>query len=326
VAQTTAALLFPRVAQAQLRMPLGTLDRTPPPFFKQGPSALSKLMVCSALALFLMVADARFRIAQPVRAVVATVLYPLQWVAMRPVAAVRFVGTYFESLQAAQAGETAAKRKLMEQSVRANQVDQLQIENQRLRKLLDLRGRLSTKSEAAEVLYDAADPYTRKVIIDRGLAQGLVAGSPVIDENGVLGQVTRVHPLVAEVTLVTDRDQAIPVLNSRTGARSVAYGESSGHGNWLELRFMAGNADVQVGDLLTTSGVDGVYPAGLPVAKVAKVERRGDGGFAKIQCTPQALVDGARHVMVLTPLNSQMPERPAPEDAPPGAGGKKAKK
>lgn len=304
-------------------MPLGTLDRTPPPFFKQGPSALSKLMVCSALALFLMVADARFRIAQPVRAVVATILYPLEWVAMRPVVAVRFVGTYFESLQAAQAGEVAARRKLMEQSVRANQVEQLQVENQRLRKLLDLRERLSTRAQAAEVLYDAADPYTRKVIIDRGLAQQLVAGSPVIDENGVLGQVTRVHPLMAEVTLITDRDQAIPVLNARTGVRSVAYGEASGHGNALELRFMAGNADVQAGDLLTTSGVDGVYPAGVPVAKVTRVERRGDGGFAKIECAPLALVNGARHVMVLTPLNAQLPPRPAPEDAPPGAAGRK---
>jgi rod shape-determining protein MreC len=304
-------------------MPLGTLDRTPPPFFKQGPSALSKLMVCSALALFLMVADARFRIAQPLRAIVATALYPLQWVAMRPVVAVRFVGTYFESLQAAQAGETTARRKLMEQSVRANQVEQLQMENQRLRKLLDLRERLTTRAQAAEVLYDAADPYTRKVIIDRGMAQGVVAGSPVIDENGVLGQVTRVYPLQAEITLVTDREQAIPVLNARTGARSVAYGEASGHGNALELRFMAGNADVQVGDLLTTSGVDGVYPAGLPVAKVVKVERRGDAGFAKIECAPQALVSGAVHVMVLTPLNAQMPPRPAPEDAPPGAAGKK---
>jgi rod shape-determining protein MreC len=305
-------------------MPLGTLDRTPPPFFKQGPSALSKLMVCSALALFLMVADARFRIAQPARAIIATVLYPLQWVALRPVVAVRFVGTYFQSLQSAQADDAAVRRKLMEQSVRANQVEQLQVENSRLRKLLDLRARLTTRSEAAEVLYDAADPYSRKVIVDRGLAQGIVAGSPVIDENGVLGQVTRVYPLESEITLVTDRDQAIPVLNARTGARSVAYGEASGRGNWLELRFMAGNADVQVGDLLTTSGVDGVYPAGLPVAKVVKVERRGDAGFAKIECAPQALVSGARHVMVLTPLNAQLPERPAPDDAPPGVGGRKA--
>ena len=296
-------------------MPLGTLDRTPPPFFKQGPSALSKLMVCSALALFLMVADTRFRIAQPLRAVVATALYPVQWLAMRPVLLVRLGAEYFESLKSAQALEEEARRKLAQQSHRANQVEQLALENERLRKLLQLRERVNTPGRAAEVLYDAADPYTRKVVIDKGLAQGIEAGSPVIDESGVLGQVTRVYPLVSEVTLLTDREQAIPVLNARTGVRSVAYGDPSSHGSALELRFMAGNADVKPGDLLTTSGVDGVYPPGLPVARVEKVERRADSGFARITCSPQALVDGARHVMVLGPVSAQVPSRPNPDDA-----------
>lgn len=298
-------------------MPLGTLDRTPPPFFKQGPSALSKLMVCSALALFLMVADARFHITQPVRSAVATVLFPLQWVVMQPVLAVRAVGEYITSLDSAVSNEEAARRKLILQSQRANQVEQLSIENAQLRKLLSLRDRLGTPSIAAEVLYDAADPYTRKVIIDKGLAQGILPGSPVIDESGVLGQVTRVHPLISEVTLVTDPDQAIPVLNTRTGVRGITHGDAGRHGSGgLELRYMAANADVQQGDLLTTSGVDGVYPPGIPVAKVVKVERRPDSAFARIVLQPQSLVDGALHVMVLKPMLNQIPPRPAPEDAP----------
>ncbi|RYF39428.1 MAG: rod shape-determining protein MreC [Comamonadaceae bacterium] len=301
-------------------MPLGTLDRTPPPFFKQGPSALSKLMVFSALALFLMVADARFKITQPLRAAVNTVLYPVQWLAMRPVLLLRGGGTYLESLQDAQAAEASARLRLAQQSQRAAQVELLTLENDRLRKLLELRARIATASQAAEVLYDAADPYTRKVIIDKGMAQGVQAGSPVVDESGVLGQVTRVLPLISEVTLVIDRDHAIPVLNTRTGARSVAYGEPSGaHGGSLELRFMAGNADVQAGDLLSTSGVDGVYPPGLPVARIERVERRADSAFARIYCKPQAVVEGARHVLVLTPVSGQMPPRPAPEDAAPAA-------
>lgn len=307
-------------------MPLGTLDRTPPPFFKQGPSALSKLMVFSALALFLMVADARFRITQPLRAVIGTVLYPVQWLAMRPVLLARHGGGYFESLRVSQSAEEAARTKLAQQSQRANQVEQLALENTRLRQLLGLRDKLSSSSQAAEVLYDAADPFTRKVIIDKGLAQGVEAGSPVIDESGVLGQVTRVHPLISEVTLIVDRDHAIPVLNTRTGARSVAFGDPSSQGGSLELRFMAGNADVQQGDLLTTSGVDGVYPAGLPVARVAKVERRADSGFARIHCQPQALVDGARHVMVLKPLSVQIPARPPADEHPVPAAGKKGGK
>lgn len=297
-------------------MPLGTLDRTPPPFFKQGPSALSKLMVCSALALLLMVADARFRITEPVRRVVSVVLFPVQWLAMRPVLGVRYVSDYFTGLHQAKTTEEDARRKLILQAQRANQVEQLTLENQQLRKLLELRERLSTPGLAAEVLYDAADPYTRRVIIDKGLAQGVTAGSPVIDESGILGQVTRVHPLISEVTLVTDREQAIPVLNTRTGARGIAYGDSGAHGaGGLELRYMAANADVQNGDLLTTSGVDGVYPPGIPVAKIDKVERRPDSAFARITMHPQALVGGARHVMVLKTMLDQIPPRPVPDDA-----------
>ncbi|MCY7318599.1 MAG: rod shape-determining protein MreC [Ramlibacter sp.] len=305
-------------------MPLGTLDRTPPPFFRQGASALSKLMVCSALALFLMVADARFKVTQPLRSALATALFPVQLVAMSPVALIKNASQYFESLQSAQAAEAAARLKLSLQSQRASQVEQLAQENVRLRSLLALRERISTPASAAEVLYDAADPYTRKIIIDKGLAHSIEAGSPVIDDAGVLGQVTRVHPLVSEVTLVTDRDHAIPVLNARTGARSVAYGDPITRGGSLELRFMAGNADVQAGDILTTSGVDGVYPPGLPVAKVVSVERRADSAFARISCAPQAMVDGARHVMVLKPVSIQMPARPVPDEVVPAKrGGRK---
>lgn len=297
-------------------MPLGTLDATPPPFFRQGPSALSKLTFFSALALFLMVADARFELVKPLRVVVATVLYPAQWLALRPVLWTQGGAKYFESLKASQAEQEAARRKLELQSLRANQVEQLTLENSRLRQLLGLREKLTTPSQTAQVLYDAADPYTRKVIIDRGLLDSVLAGSPVLDENGVLGQVTRVYPMVSEVTLVTDRDQAIPVLNTRTGARGVAFGDPTLRANALELRFMAANADVQTGDLLTTSGVDGVYPAGLPVARVGKVERRVDSAFARISCLPLALVSGVEHVMVLQPVATQVAPRPAVEAAP----------
>ena len=277
---------------------------------------LSKLMFFSALALFLMVADTRFRITQPLRAALATALYPVQWLALQPVHAVKNVSEYFTSLNQAQSSSEEARKKLALQSLRASQVELLMQENNRLRKLLSLREQIATSMVAAEVLYDAADPYTRKVIIDKGLAQGVAPGSPVVDESGVLGQVTRVLPLVSEVTLIIDRDLAIPVLNVRTGARSVAYGDPATAGSGLELRFMGGNSDIQQGDLLTTSGVDGVYPPGLPVAKISRIERRAESAFAKIYCTPQALVAGARHVMVVKPVSGQIlprPESAAPE-------------
>ena len=304
-------------------MPLGTLDRTPPPFFRQGPSALSKLTVFSALALFLMVADTRFKITQPLRIVVATALRPVQWVAMQPIAWAQGGGKYLEALSSSQSSEAQAHQKLGLLSQRANQVEQLLLENTRLRQLLALRERVTTPAQAAQVLYDAADPYTRKVIIDKGMANGVAISSPVIDESGVLGQVTRVYPSVSEVTLVTNRDQAIPVQNARTGARGIAFGDGMGYVGALELRFMAANADVQAGDILTTSGVDAVYPPGLPVAKVNRVERRVDSAFARVYCTPFALVSGTAHVMVLKPVADQVAARPAvdPPAAPPGKKG-----
>ena len=138
----------------------------------------------------------------------------------------------------------------------------------------------------------------------------------MLDDAGVLGQVTRVHPFLSEVTLLVDRDQAIPVLNIRTGARGVAYGDPvASHGGGLELRFVSANADVQEGDVLTTSGLDGVYPSGLPVARVVRVERRADSAFARIYCTPTARVEGARHVMLITPTAGTDPARPPAEPA-----------
>lgn len=295
-------------------MPLGTLDRTPPPFFRQGPSALSKLVVFSALALFLMVADQRFAVMHPARTALATVLYPLQWTVMQPVEAARGIGRYLSSLHAAQQGEAQARAQLAAQAGRSLQVEQLMLENQRLRALLEMRERVQTRSVGAQVLYDAADPYSRKVMIDQGLTHGIEAGSPVIDDQGVLGQVTRVYPLVSEVTLLVDRDQTIPVLNARTGVRHVAFGQPGEKGDGLELRYTLSNADIEEGDLLVTSGMDGVYPAGLPVARVTGVERRAESSFNRILCEPLARTDGVLQVLVLAPVGSQLP--PRPEGAP----------
>lgn len=290
-------------------MPLGTLDRSPPPFFKQGPSAISKLLFFSAVSVLLMVADVRFAVTQPVRATLAVALYPVQWLAMRPQVWSEYANDYFEARDVAQAAEREAREQLLVQAKRSGQVEQLQLENKQLRELLHLRERLDTTALAAEVLYDAADPYTRKLIVDKGLLNGVKESAPVMDEHGVLGQVTRVLPLVSEVTLVTDREHAIPVLNTRTGARGVAFGEAGG-APLLELRFMATNADIEVGDMLSTSGVDGIYPPGVPVAKVTKVERRAETAFARILCEPLGRVQGARHVMLLEPLTDKLPPRP----------------
>jgi rod shape-determining protein MreC len=308
-------------------MPLGTLDRRAPPFFRHGPSALSTVVFLTALSLFLMVADARLGITPPLRSAISTVLYPVQWLVTQPVALVRRTSAYFDTIRSVQDSEDMVRRQMLQQAQRSSQVEELMLENERLRGLLGLRDRIVAPEQVAEVLYDAPDPYTRRVVIDRGMTQGIVLGSPVIDELGVLGQVTRVYPFLAEVTLVIDREFAIPVLNSRTGERSVAFGDPAGGSDGaLELRFMPGDADVQKGDLLTTSGVDGVYPAGLAVARVDMVERRSDTAFAKIRCVPLARVHGARHVMVLKPLTDQFAQLPGSPGVPDDAGSKKVSK
>jgi len=311
-------------------MPLGTLDRRPPPFFKQGASALSKLLVCSALALLLMAADARLQIAQPLRSALATALQPLQWLALMPGRLLDALGERSETLSSAQSRVQALEGQLLRQAPRAQQAEQLALENRQLRELLDLRARSERPSLAAEITHEAADPYTRKVFIDRGALAGVLSGAPVIDALGVIGQVTRVHPMASEVTLLTDREQAIPVINTRTGQRSVAFGEPAQAGA-LELRFMAANADVQQGDLLATSGVDGIYPPGLAVARVTSIERRADSGFARIRCEPLARVSGTRHVLVLEPLRpittvpaADAKATPATPATPGAAGSKKA--
>jgi rod shape-determining protein MreC len=291
-------------------MPLGTLDRTPPPFFRQGPSALTKLVFFAALALFLMVADARFKFVEPMRQALAIVLLPVQRTLAVPVQMWEGGGDYLRGLDQAQADERAARARMAAVAERAARTDQLAQENARLRALLELRPAIQVQSLPAEVLYEAADPYSRKVFIDRGTQHGVAAGAPVINEAGVLGQVTHAYALTAEVTLLSDKDAAIPVLNTRTQQRSAAFG-GGGLGG-MELRFMSGNADVKVGDVLHTNGLDGIYPPGLPVARVTAVERRVETGFARIALEPMAVGDGVRHVLVLQPLSAQLPARPEP--------------
>ena len=304
-------------------MPLGSLERSPPPFFKQGTSALTKLVMFSTLSFGLMFADQHYNIVQPARWALSLIVYPVQWVALRPQVLWDHFDDVFESKQDALSAVEQARTQLLKQSVRASQVEQLMLENRDLRQLLKLRERLGNPAMAAEVLYEAADPFTRKMILDKGALQGVQTSSPVMDELGILGQVTRVHPLVSEITLVTDREHSIPVLNTRTGARGVAFGESGG-APLLELRYMATNADIEEGDMLTTSGVDGVYPPGIPVARVVKIERRADSVFARILCESLARVQGARHVMVLEPVKLTQPsfkELPPPPQ-PPVKGGR----
>ena len=301
-------------------MALDTLERSAPPIFRQGLSATTKLVLLALLSVLLMASDHRFRISQPLRAGIAIVLAPFQWLSLQPVRAVGAVGLYFGNLEDAQDAAQNFQTRAIAQAQRLQQVEQLKQENAQLRELLALREQIAGPTKAVEVLYNTADPYTDRIVVDRGQIAGIVQGSAVIDASGVVGQVTRVYPLVSEVTLLTDRDQSIPVMNARTGSRHVAVGDPSMQGGPVELKFMPSGTDVKQGDLLTTSGIDGVYPPGLHVGQISQIDRRVDSSFARVHATPAAKPRG-RHLLVLMPAKD-WPAAPVatPEPKRPGKG------
>lgn len=288
------------------------MEYSPPPLFKQGASARAKVVFFALTAIVLLLADARLHYLGTVRQVVGTALYPLQVVALFPRDAAYMVGDYFSSLNALQKENRNLRNQQVANAQALQQMQQLSAENAQLRKLMAATERVPVKSVMSEILYDARDAFTRKIVLDRGTQHGVAAGQPVIDDIGVVGQVTRVFPFSSEVTLLTDKDQAIPVQVVRSGLRSIAYGK--GHSGSLDLRFMPANADIRNGDLLVTSGIDGVYPAGLAVAKVVQVESKSSDAFARILCQPLAGIDRNRQLLILL-TDMSFPSRPPPEDA-----------
>jgi len=293
--------------------PPGSIDRTPPPFFRQGTPARTRMAACVALALLLMLADTRWALTAPLRSAMATVLLPMQRLSLWPRDAWQGLTGYGAGLEAALADNEAMRQRLVALSEQEALSTRLLAENNELRALLSLRPLVPASSVPAEVLYETSDRYSRKSVIDRGSQQGVALGAPVIHEGGLLGQVTRVYPFTAEVTLLQDNSISVPVLNQRTRLRGVAFGDGNDSAG-MELRFVAANADVQVGDELVTSGLDGVYPAGLAVARVASVQRQAESSFARIELSPAALADGRRHVLVL-PLKAAATE-PQRKEAP----------
>jgi rod shape-determining protein MreC len=273
------------------------MEHTPPPFFNRGPAPLVRLAFFASLSLALLVLDARFRYTEGLRSVFALAAYPLQVVANLPAALGERVSTYFVSQAQLREENAELRAKILDASLRAQRYEAARAEAGQLRRLIGAADRLPQKSQPAEIIYGGRDPYSRKVVIDKGSQNGVRAGAPVLDEAGVIGQVTRAHAFAAEVTLLTDKDQAIPVQVVRNGLRAVAFG--AGSSGMLELRFMAANAEIQNGDRLVTSGIDGTYPPGIPVATVARIERDAAYAFARIVCQPAAGVEGGRYVLVL---------------------------
>ncbi|MBL8520929.1 MAG: rod shape-determining protein MreC [Betaproteobacteria bacterium] len=286
-------------------------------FFTRGPSPLARVVFFAIVSIGVMIADHRFQALGWMRSVVSAMISPIETALAWPGQASRAVGLYFAGQHQLVEENRTLKTELLELAAARAQADQLKSEN---RQLLALRGegdRFADQGQIAEIVRDARNPFARKIIIDRGSRHGIAAGRAVIDGAGVVGQVTAVGLMTSEVTLTTEKDHSVPVMVVRNGLRALAVG--AGREGTLEVPFIPLGADIQVGDMLVTSGIDGTYPAGLAVATVSAVDKNPADSFARIVAVPVASASSHRRVKVFTQAELHDYPRPdVPEAADPG--------
>jgi len=276
-------------------------------FFNRGPSPAVRLVFFGLLSILLLFVDARYKYLESVRSVISVLTYPLQRVVAAPAALWHEAGDFFVLQEKLLHDNTELRQQRTVDAVQLQQLQALRAENQHLRDLLAVQQRAPYPTQLAEIVYVERDLFKRKLFLDKGAQANVQAGQVVMDDIGVVGQVTRVYPWLSEVTLITDKDHAVPVQVLRNGLRTVVFG--SGDTSELMLRYMPNSADLVEGDILVTSGIDGTYPSGLPVAKVGHIERDPAYPFARIQCSSVAGVDRQRQLLILSGQQN-LPEHP----------------
>ncbi len=286
------------------------MEYGPPPLFNQGVPARARLALFSLVASVLIIIDAQVNALDVVRNGVGVLLYPVQRVLLWPRDLAETIGEYFVSNRSLIQENARLREQSVALALRMQEAAQLQQENDQLRKLAGLGARLAVPAQVVNALYESRDPFSHRIVIDRGGKDGMRAGGPVLDEQGVVGQVTRVFPVSAEVTLVTDKEQSLPVQIARNGLHAIAFGSSEPSS--LELRFLPANVEIQSGDSVITSGLDGIFPAGLPVATVTRVDRDVKDQFARVILKPVAGLSKSRMLLVLM---VEAPPLPPPDAA-----------
>ncbi len=280
-------------------------------FFNRGPSPAARLVFFCVLSLLLLFVDARYQYLESARKVLAVVIYPFQRLTALPGEALGAVAVYFETQSRLLDDNAQLRQQHDADAAQLAQLRAIQSEDSQLRTLLELKQRAEYPMQLAEIAYVERDIFKRKLFVDKGSQSGVLPGEVVMDDLGVVGQVTRVYPWLSEVTLVTDKDHPVPIQVLRNGLRAVVFG--SGDISEMSLRYMPISADIAEGDVLVTSGIDGTYPPNLPVAKVLKIERDPAYPFARIICTPLAGVDRHRALLIVSGLPN-LPERPPTAD------------
>jgi len=274
---------------------------TAPQFFRHGPGPFARLFVFALLSCLLIAGDVRFKYFPQLRQAIGVIIFPLQKIAYIPANIYDQVEEFIASFYLLE--ENVKLRLLyLENREQLLKLHSLEAENIHLRQLLgavqQIENKTRTKTVLAEILYTPRDPFNHKITLNKGSQHHIQLGQAVIDDKGIVGQITQLYPWSSEVTLLTDRDHSVPVQVVRNSLRSVVSG--TGKNDQLEVRYLSVNTDIQKGDQLVTSGIGGVYPPGIPVATVLRIERDPTGDFAQIISTPVAGVDRNRQVLILS--------------------------
>jgi rod shape-determining protein MreC len=257
--------------------------------------------------VLLLFVDARYQYLESTRKVIAVMIYPFQRLTSLPGEVVGRISVYFETQDQLLQSNAQLRQQHDLDAAQLAQASAIQSENAQLRTLQELEQKVDYPMQMAEIVYVERDIFKRKLFVDKGTQANVVPGQVVVDDTGVVGQVTRVYPWLSEVTLVTDKDHAVPIQVLRNGLRAVVFG--SGDISEMSLRYMPVSADLVEGDILVTSGIDGTYPPNLPVAKIIKIERDPAYPFSRIICAPLAGVDRHRALLIVSGL-PKLPERP----------------
>ncbi len=267
-----------------------------PAFFVRGANPFSRMVFFCALSVILMAVDSQVNYLSQIRQAFIGGLHPIERIANIPSELIRDAKRYFSTHNQLVQENYMLKQKSFEHQVKLQRLNALSAENAHLRSLLGGNIPVQPRAILGDISHTGRDPFRNVVIVNRGSRHNIKAGQAVVDSNGVIGQVTRVYPFSSEVTLITDKNLSIPVQVERNQLRAIAFGQSS---NTLDIPYLPTNVDIQIGDKLVTSGIDGIYPSGLAVATVTKIEQDPASPFAKIISTPTAEVSHHLQLLIL---------------------------
>lgn len=254
-------------------------------------------MLLVIVSMALMVLDHRYHHLENIRGGLTVLISPLQYAADLPASVANWGSESLSTRGSLQRENDALKADHLQYQLRLQKMAALEAENQRLRELLQSATAIPDKVLIGELLAVDMDPFKRQVVLNRGTGSGIYEGQPLLDAYGVMGQIIHVTPVESVAILITDASHAVPVQINRTGQRAIAVG--TGEPNKLDIPHLPTNADIQVGDLLVTSGLGGRFPPGYPVGKVISVERDPAEPYAEVVAEPTARLERSREVLLV---------------------------